>query len=217
VKPFLYFADQAEPRGQMVRDGRRGNLSDFPTTTHPDLASVLADPVSRAAFDACVLDHPSPEALQANPHHALFADLLALRRDDRTIGLHRADLIDASVIGPWAVAFRFTSADPCDADAHRLLLVNLAGDLFPVCPSEPLLAPPSPDHRWDVLWYSEHPRYGGTGIPPLPDDQPFRLSGRCALLLSPAKRDSDAVIPAEPYFLRDPDIHPQVRRRIRFE
>jgi maltooligosyltrehalose trehalohydrolase len=43
------------------------------------------------------------------------------------------------------------------------LLINLQGD-FPLSPiPEPLLAP-HPETRWQLLWCSEHPRYGGRGM-----------------------------------------------------
>ena len=59
------------------------------------------------------------------------------------------------------LVLRFFGGDHDD----RLLLVNLGRDVVMTVAPEPLLAPP-PDRAWRVLWSSEDPRYGGSGIAP---------------------------------------------------
>ena len=71
------------------------------------------------------------------------------------------------------------------------MLVNLGRDLFPNPTSEPLMAPP-PGMVWRLLWYSEHPRYGGCGAPPYETNDHWRIPGHCALVLRP---EPDGVAP----------------------
>jgi maltooligosyltrehalose trehalohydrolase len=74
----------------------------------------------------------------------------------------------------------------------RLLVVNLGVDLHLTVIPEPLTAPPD-GKRWEMLWSSEHPRYGGSGNPPLETrgedwrlpGENWRLPGRCAVVLRP--------------------------------
>jgi maltooligosyltrehalose trehalohydrolase len=48
---------------------------------------------------------------------------------------------------------------------------------------EPLLAR-LPGLRWEVLWSSESPQYGGTGAPPPEDeDGRWRLAGQSAVVM----------------------------------
>jgi maltooligosyltrehalose trehalohydrolase len=71
--------------------------------------------------------------------------------------------------------------DPDEAD--RLLLLNLGSEL-PLEPApEPLLAAPR-DAQWVLLWSSEDPRWGGSGIanPALPNGR-WRLPAESAVLL----------------------------------
>jgi maltooligosyltrehalose trehalohydrolase len=72
-----------------------------------------------------------------------------------------------------------------DNGGDRLLVVNLGRDLHLDCAPEPLLAPP--EHmQWEILWSSEHPRYGGSGTSPLdtPEDN-WRIPGEAAVVLHP--------------------------------
>lgn len=64
------------------------------------------------------------------------------------------------------------------------MVANLGRDLFPNPTSEPLMAPPR-GHRWDVLWYSEHPDYGGCGAPPFESETHWRIPGRATVVLKP--------------------------------
>jgi maltooligosyltrehalose trehalohydrolase len=67
--------------------------------------------------------------------------------------------------------------------------VNFGADL-PLTPApEPLLAPPL-HMKWHLLWSSEHPRYGGSGIAPLYTDENWQLPGHAAVVLSPECTDN---------------------------
>jgi len=70
-------------------------------------------------------------------------------------------------------------------DTDRVLIVNLGTDMTHNPMPEPLLAPLE-DQGWQVLWSSEQPEYGGTGVPPLYRDGFLHISGESALVLMPS-------------------------------
>jgi maltooligosyltrehalose trehalohydrolase len=90
------------------------------------------------------------------------------------------------VLGEEAFVLRFFADDAAD---DRLLVVNLGRDLPLATVAEPLLAPPEA-HRWEIRWASEHPRYGGCGMPALAGDESWRLAGHTAVVLRPTQRTS---------------------------
>jgi maltooligosyltrehalose trehalohydrolase len=49
---------------------------------------------------------------------------------------------------------------------------------------EPLLAPPQ-DQVWELLWSSEHPRYGGSGTAPVDGEENWRIPGHAAVVMRP--------------------------------
>jgi maltooligosyltrehalose trehalohydrolase len=63
-----------------------------------------------------------------------------------------------------------------------LVLVNLGRDLEWSPASEPLLVPPE-GRRWQPLWSSENPKYGGLGTPPLDENRWF-VPGHAAIVLT---------------------------------
>jgi maltooligosyltrehalose trehalohydrolase len=153
--PFLFFADHEEGLAGKVARGRREFLSQFPMRSKLDLGE------RQTHADA----------------YALHRDLLALRAADPVLG-HRGSGLDGAVLGPEAFCLRFFGPDGDD----RLLLVNLGRTEILHAAPEPLLAPPD-GRRWTLLWSSEHPAYGGEGMPPIAPDQPWKLFGHAALLL----------------------------------
>jgi len=69
-------------------------------------------------------------------------------------------------------------------ESDRLLLVNLGVETVMSPVPEPLLAAP-PNSEWNVVWSSEHPKYGGNGIAPVITKTGWRLPGYAALALAP--------------------------------
>jgi maltooligosyltrehalose trehalohydrolase len=65
----------------------------------------------------------------------------------------------------------------------RLLVVNLGGELTLDPAPEPLLAPPE-ESRWEMIWSSEDPKYGGLGAPPPDTAEGWRLPGPGAVVLA---------------------------------
>lgn len=79
-----------------------------------------------------------------------------------------------------------SSSDIFSTDGDdRLLLVNL-GDGHELNPaSEPLLAPLL-DYRWETLWTSESPQYGGSGGPITATKEQWVLPADATVALRPA-------------------------------
>lgn len=181
--PFLYFADHHGELGEAVRKGRHEFYRQFPPLAQPAMESALGDPADPATFERCKLDLTERETHA--PVYRLHRDLLRLRREDPVFRAPEPRGVDGAVLGPEAFLLRFFET-PGAAGDDRLLLVNLGRDL-PLTPApEPLLAPPE-GARWQILWASEEPAYGGSGAPPWDHASP-RLPGHAALVLVPWRK-----------------------------
>jgi maltooligosyltrehalose trehalohydrolase len=176
--PFFYFADQNASLSDMIRQGRIEFLAQFVSLATPEMPEHFSDPASLATFERCKLDHSERETHRQA--YELHRDLLKLRRDDSVLHSQKQRGVDGAVLAPEAFLLRFFGEKGDD----RLLLVNLGRDLDLDPAPEPLLAPPA-DSRWTTLWSSEHPRYGGTGTPPLDTEENCRVPGYAAVLLKP--------------------------------
>jgi maltooligosyltrehalose trehalohydrolase len=190
TRPFLYFADHGPDLARLVAAGRREFLSQFPSLATAVSQAAIPDPSAEATFSACKLDW---DESRSNAHLlALHRDLLAMRRQDAAFRQQRADRVHGAVLAPDAFVLRFFGDD-----GDRLLLVNLGADLELVPAPEPLLAPPA-GGRWRPIWSSEDPRYGGSGVAPIEDEERgFRLPARSAAVLAPDGGESPS-----PSFLR---------------
>jgi maltooligosyltrehalose trehalohydrolase len=176
--PFLYFAGHKPDLAKLVRKGREEFLAQFPSITLPETVEGIPDPADPETFERCKLDFTERESNASA--YALHEDLLRLRREDPVFQAVRG--IDGAVLGPHAFVLRFFGEDE-----DRLLLVNLGQDLKIGPAPEPLLGPPE-GRRWEMIWDSENPRYGGSGAPPAEDEGGgWRLPGNAAVALRPAK------------------------------
>jgi maltooligosyltrehalose trehalohydrolase len=189
--PFLYFADHNPELARAVRAGRLEFLAQFPSLALAGTQAGVADPESPESFERCKLD--LGERQRHAPCYALHRDLLRLRREDPVLGGGRragggTGGLDGAVLGPEAFVLRFFGED---GEEDRLLLVNLGVDLDLEPVPEPLLAP-RPGMRWEVVWSSEEPRYGGTGAPPPEDEEGcWRLTGQAAVVMRLAALDRE--------------------------
>jgi maltooligosyltrehalose trehalohydrolase len=188
--PFLYFADHETELADLVNDGRKEFLQQFPSLATPEMQDALPRPDDPGTFERCKLDFSERETHAAI--YDLHRDLLRLRRDDPVLRLRRPGGVDGAVLGPGAFVLRFFG--DCD---DRLLLVNLDAELHLDPAPEPLLAPLQ-GCTWELLWSSEDPRYGGTGTPPVYGEENWRLPGRIAVLLQPAPAEEPAVVEDAP-------------------
>ena len=176
--PFLYFADYQGEIAQLVKAGRGQFLAQFRSLALPHIQAALPDPADPDTFWRSKLD-----LTERHSHvqtYALHRDLIRLRRDTTVFGLQRYGSVDGAVLSREAFVLRFFADDGNDL----LLLVNLGMDLHFTPAPEPLLAPPQ-DRRWDILWSSEEPQYGGIGTAPLDTADNWRIPGHAAVVLYP--------------------------------
>jgi maltooligosyltrehalose trehalohydrolase len=172
--PFLYFADHEPELAALVRRGRREFMGQFPRINEFDSTSPLPDPADPNTFNVCKLDWTESE--RNVELMSLHRDLLALRKNDAVFAQQNNRAIEGAVAGPEAFVLRWFD----ERDDDRLLLFNLGRDVdfFPL--SEPLLAPP-PGRKWNLLWSSEAPGYGGLGTGAF-DEKAWRIPGPAAVV-----------------------------------
>ena len=176
--PFFYFADHRDELSQAIRKGRGTFLAQFPSLAGAEMQARLADPGDAATFSRSTLK--LEERQQHATAYALHRDLLALRRDDPVLS-QRPCRIDGAALADETWLLRYFD----DGGEDRVLIVNLGRDrtLAPI--PEPLLAPVE-SRAWGLLWSSESPRYGGSGVPPLYKHRNLHLPGHSAAVLAPA-------------------------------
>ena len=177
--PFFYFVDQKEEIARSVAKGRVQFLSQFRVLATPEMQARLPDPGDPMTFVRSKLDHS--ERRSHTEEYALHRDLLRIRSEDPTFRTQRYDAVDGAVLGAEAFVLRFFSEKPGE---DRLVLVNLGRDLLLEPSPEPLLAPLE-RMSWAIMWASEDPRYGGSGIPSWPTEGNWHLQGETAVLLRP--------------------------------
>ena len=159
----------------IVKNGRKEFLAQWRTLRTPEMTAELHDPCAHEAFERSKLDRS-----QTNSElHSLHCDLLRLRRADPVISNQQRGAFDGAVLSGRAFVYRVFSEQHGD----RLLVVNLGADLHFDAAPEPLLAP-AENKAWQILFSSEHPRYGGSGTPPLDTDEGWRIPGQSAVLLA---------------------------------
>jgi maltooligosyltrehalose trehalohydrolase len=137
----------------------------------------LPDPANPITFVQSKLDHG--ERRSHAEEHCLHRDLLRIRREDLTFRRQQHGGVDGAVLGSEAFVLRFFGKT---GDEDRLLLINMGRDLLLEPAPEPLLAP-SEGSSWIVMWASEDPRYGGSGIPTWPAAGSWHLQGETAIVL----------------------------------
>jgi maltooligosyltrehalose trehalohydrolase len=181
---FLYFNDITTDLHDAVRNGRADFLKQFRSYASKEIQKQLADPFELETFTRCKLDFSEREK-----HAGLYAmtrDLLRLRREDAAFSAQRLGGVDGAVLGPESFLLRFFGEKP-GGPGDRLLVVNF-GRCLPLSPApEPLLAPP-PGCRWETLWTSELPLYGGPGPVPLEGEDGWRIPAESAVALRPVPR-----------------------------
>jgi maltooligosyltrehalose trehalohydrolase len=189
--PFLYFSDHNPELTKLICKGRAKEISQFPSAATPDMQACLDNPGAAQTFEQCRLNHDEKRL----PFHArslqMHRDLLRLRRDDPTFRrVQRRGFVDGAVLGPDAFVLRFFG-DTIEGD--RLLLVNLGIDLTLDPVPEPLLAPPL-GLRWQQMFTSEDPAYGGSGSPPVDTElEGWHLHGRCCVVCRAAPPEAAMV------------------------
>ncbi len=189
--PFLYFADFEGEVAEEVADGRKAEVSQFPSLATPAMQAEIPRPDDLTTFERCKLNWAERDVNDAALR--LHGDLLRLRRTDPVLVRARAEgRLDGAVLSDTAFCLRFFGTDGDD----RLLLVVLGHDLELAVMPEPLLAPPT-GCDWAVAWSSEDPVYGGSGSPQPRADRSWVLPGEAALLLMPGPQTACRPSPLE--------------------
>jgi len=182
--PFFYFADHNAEIAHLIAGGRAHFLTQFRALATPEMQARLPDPGDPMTFAKSKLNqeerHTHPE------EYALHRDLLRMRKEDPVFNTPRHKGVDGAVLGLEAFVLRFFSGRGGD---DRLLLVNLGRDIELDPSPEPLLAPVA-GKSWTLFWASEDPRYGGMGIPPLPENGTWHIQGESAIVLKPKDEES---------------------------
>jgi maltooligosyltrehalose trehalohydrolase len=182
--PFHYFADHAPDLARRVREGRAKSLAQFRSLATRQMQSYQVDPADPATFERCKLNFNERERNRSI--YDMHRDLLRLRREDPVFSAQTPGGVDGAVLSDACLVLRFFGP----AGTDRLLLVNFGMDLHLNPAPEPLLAPPD-EMRWETLWSSEDPRYGGTGTPCLDSDDNWRIPGHAAVALYPISKEQE--------------------------
>jgi maltooligosyltrehalose trehalohydrolase len=178
--PFQFFADHDAELSELVAKGRAEFMTQFRSFGESHVRVTLPDPGDRKTFTQCKLDFSERERHAGI--YALHEDLIQLRRNDPVFS--RMAKIDGAVLGDRTFVVRYFAPDGAD----RILIMNLDMDLHFLSIPEPLLAPP-PGCRWQVLFSSEHPKYGGSGIYLPESDLGWNIPGESATVLIPCAED----------------------------
>jgi maltooligosyltrehalose trehalohydrolase len=178
--PFHYFADHETGLARKVRQGRSEFLRQFDSVAAPDMTSLFTDPADPALFRQSKLD--TSERQRHTGTYALHHDLIGLRREEPVFRAQRHRGLDGAVLGTEAFVLRFFGEKGDD----RLVVVNFGLDLRLDPAPEPLLAPPE-SMRWEIIWSSENPKYGGSGTPPMDTPDNWYIPGHAAVVLGPRK------------------------------
>jgi maltooligosyltrehalose trehalohydrolase len=179
--PFQFFADIGDTS---VRDaihrGRAEWLAPFLSLTEEEAWRTLPAPDDPEVFVRCKLDFSERE--KNRELYDLHVDLLKLRREDSRFRQQSFDGIDGAVLGPASFVLRYFSKE----NDGRLLMVNLGESQILKPASEPLLAPPL-GYRWETLWTSNSPRYGGTGAVAIASEEQWLLPAQSTVVLKPVR------------------------------
>jgi maltooligosyltrehalose trehalohydrolase len=178
--PFVYFTDMSGDLREAVRVGRSKFLAQFPSIAEDEIQKQLPDPSDPEVFARCKLDFAERE--KNKQLYDLHCDLIKLRREDARFREQKMRGVDGAVLGPASFALRYFDEKGDD----RLLVVNLAERLSLEPAPEPLLAPPW-GFRWETLWTSDAPRYGGPGVTQVTSEDHWLLPAESATALYPVR------------------------------
>ena len=183
--PFMFFADvgDASVRDAM-RKGRAEWLAPFLSLTNDEAWTSLPAPDDPQVFARCKLNFSEREKNRAI--YDLHVDLLKLRREDSRFRQQISGVVDGAVLGPASFVLRYFAEENDD----RLLMVNFGKNQVLKPAPEPLLAPPL-GGRWETLWTSESPRYGGAGSSPVATQEQWVVPAESAVVLRPVHENAD--------------------------
>ena len=174
--PFTYFAHHEPELAAAVAKGRRESLTKFRSMNNAALLDALPLPHDVANFEQCKLD--MSERTRNADFYGMVEFLLKLRREDAIFSKPESYQVDGAVLAPEAFVLRFSAEDEV-----RLITINLGADLhLAPCP-EPLLACPI-NTKWDQIFSTEAPCFGGSGAPVVCDFGQEYLPAHSAAVLA---------------------------------
>jgi len=174
--PFVFFADHKPELAKLVYKGRLEFVSQFTSLATPESQARIPDPAASQTFEACKLKLAEREEHKAI--YQLHRDLLKLRHDDTVFSAQGAHGFDGAVLAPKVFVLRFFGQEK---EGDRLLVVNLDVDFIYDPAPEPLVAPPEKS-KWQIIWSSESPVYGGRGVTPFTEN--WKIPGYAAIALT---------------------------------
>ena len=183
--PFMFFADvgDASVRDAM-RKGRAEWVAPFLSLANDEAWTSLPAPDDPQVFARCKLNFSEREKNRAI--YDLHVDLLKLRREDSRFRQQISGGVDGALLGPASFVLRYFAEENDD----RLLMVNFGKNQVLKPAPEPLLAPPL-GGRWETLWTSESPRYGGAGSSPVATQEQWVVPAESAVVLRPVHENAD--------------------------
>lgn len=182
--PFLYFAQHSGRLAELVDQGRRFFLSQFPSLAGDGAATEFQLPHEHQTLEICRLDLAEREVNQKafNFHR----DLIRLKKSDPVLLRQEGRDLAVTTLSREAVAFRYFG----DLGDERLLVVNLGSDLTPeLLHPNPVLMPPL-SKVWNLVIASEWPKYGGTGIAAANEHGEWTYLAQSAYFFSTLEMDS---------------------------
>lgn len=188
---FHYFSDHNEELSKLIVQGRAKEIAQFPSAATDAMQERLVDPSTEATFLRSKIDLSERSAPMHAEMYRLHKDLLTLRREEPTFGrVQRRGDLDGAVLGPSSFVLRYfgrpdSGGATGGGGADRLIIVNFGLDITLDPAPEPLLAAP-PGHRWQMIFTTEDPAYGGSGTAPVETEQEgWHIPGRTTVVLRP--------------------------------
>ncbi len=165
-------------RSSPRKSGKAGRSSCSSSRTTPcrRAQASLPDPADPQTFARSKLD--PEDRIRHRATLDLYRDLLRIRKSDPLFARQAREDIEGAVLSDRALVLRWIDA----AIGDRLLLINLGEQLDLRPAPEPLLAPPAAA-KWQMLWSSDEPRYGGPGALCPCEGEGWRIPAESAYLL----------------------------------
>src|SRR5439155_849228 len=163
-----------------IHKGRAEWLAPFLSLTEEEALRILPAPDDPGVFRRSKLDFAERE--KNHELYDLHIDLLKLRREDSRVREQSSGGVDGAVLEPASFVLRYFSSENDD----RLLMVNFGDGQILKPAAEPLLAPPS-GYRWETLWTSDSPRYGGTAAVAIVSEEQWLLPAESTVVLKPVR------------------------------
>ncbi|HBG27059.1 MAG: hypothetical protein A2Y10_08410 [Planctomycetes bacterium GWF2_41_51] len=168
--PFLYFADVTFP----IDKYRWEFLKQFPVIKTEKIASIMPHPAESDTFLKCKL---KLNERHNNNFYTMFKELVKLRKNDPVFSSLDLYHIESAILNDNTFILRFLKENE-----GRLLIFNFGKSLF-CSPVANQIFAPYRNKKWEIVFNSEEPAYGGYGIAEIEFIEGWRLPAECAIVL----------------------------------